>query len=304
MKKTIRNPSPGHLTPLPDDESEPNSYAQSIIDQLQKNDSTDETLEVDPVSENLINDILTRHQNWNDKKDVESEYIDQLQAVMKSGDDSEITKAIQKSSIILKPETNQETLILQKNIETGLSRIKDLDLLLKEKTQVARELKHERISRQGTTTPGSLHDTLSDDDGDDFELKSVHSMETRTFITEPKIANRIKVALKNCVSINAANLVNDKGLPPRISTSESKNSEKPKNYKKGDFINRNIVLGPSARFYSAMTKEEESRVETILKSAEYYQDDLIDVRISFESEYSGISFNSAEEINNLTEIDK
>lgn len=72
--------------------------------------------------------------------------------------------------------------------------------------QVAKDLKHDRIHREsGISTPadsvsgresqvsGEHAQGDDDDDMDDLELKSIHSLDTRTFITEPKIGARVKV---------------------------------------------------------------------------------------------------------------
>ncbi len=68
-----------------------------------------------------------------------------------------------------------------------------------EKTKVAKDLKHDRIHREsGFSTPadsvsGSVRGSEDDVDLDDLELKSIHSLDTRTFITEPKMGARLKV---------------------------------------------------------------------------------------------------------------
>ncbi|KAI8819380.1 uncharacterized protein EV422DRAFT_110419 [Fimicolochytrium jonesii] len=202
------------------------------------------------------------------------------------------------------PSTPSDPAELKALIAKGLTRIQELDKLLKEKSTMAKALKRDRLSREASTTgsrnptqPGTAasSDRQPDSDSDsdyedgydqadahsvsasdtssqDLELKSVHSLDTRTFITEPKFGTRnggtrVKIgvqALRNASGIAPARAVEagdgEEGL---IQTETATN--KRKGYKKGDFIQRNIVLGPDARYYSAMTEEECDRVEDILR---------------------------------------
>ncbi|TPX63929.1 hypothetical protein SpCBS45565_g06246 [Spizellomyces sp. 'palustris'] len=151
-------------------------------------------------------------------------------------------------------------------IQQGLQRIRELDALLRQKNMLARALTKERLSRESSaaprTKPGPQENTVavdsSDDDDEELELKSVHSMETRTFITEPKLGARAKIGIQ---------ALRDGGVNEAARSAEESQGPVPpkkKGYKQGDFIQRNIVLGPEARYYSAMTEEEKERVERIL----------------------------------------
>ncbi|TPX60409.1 hypothetical protein PhCBS80983_g01782 [Powellomyces hirtus] len=178
------------------------------------------------------------------------------------------------------PQQHGQTEQPDPKVLAGLQRIQELDNILRQKNSVARSLKRERLSREssaagrGSTTTYQESACSDSDEEDstssvDLELRSVHSMETRTFITEPKLGTRVKIgiqALRDATGgSDAARSAEDVGLhqPPL----------KKKGYKQGDFIQRNIVLGPEARYYSAMTEEEKERVETLLQAADDELDD-------------------------------
>ena len=72
------------------------------------------------------------------------------------------------------------------------------------------------------------HNTLSDEEDEKLELRSLRSEEMNTFITEPTF-NRIKVG-KQVLERQASNSKLRKQL------------EKTKNYEKGDFISRNMAV--------------------------------------------------------------
>eukprot|EP00842_Homolaphlyctis_polyrhiza_P007076 jgi/Hompol1/958/HPOL_002617-RA len=156
-------------------------------------------------------------------------------------------------------------------IHNGLLKIKELDMMLREKIHTARSLKKERILRESangtpevsnTSRPLSYHNTLSDDEDDDeeFELRSVHSTDSNTFITEPKLFIRPKVGRESLESKNAYQ-------------ADPVNTKKKKGYTLGNFIERNIALGPDARYYSAMTEEEMDRVNRLLLDTDENNDD-------------------------------
>lgn len=169
---------------------------------------------------------------------------------------------------------------LDADIQQGLDRIRDYDDILRLKLAVvskliktARSLKLDRLSQVSTPTIGSpfvYHDTLSDEDDDSFELKSWHSGEVKTFITEPKLSAR-KAIGRQALDMKA------KG---QNSSNDPKEGKKElKSYKQGDFIARNKVLGPEARFYDALTEEELDRVDSILAMEDLFLQDLSDVTL-------------------------
>ena len=123
----------------------------------------------------------------------------------------------------------------------GLEKIQELDKILKEKTQVAKSLKKSRLERDS-----GVSDTTSDDEDDMDELKSIHSMDTRTFITEPKMGARSKdnppPPLSTAPSVTRIP-IGKQALEAKTTHAEAKT------YKPGDFIQRNIALGPESRYY-------------------------------------------------------
>ncbi|KAJ3143121.1 hypothetical protein HK100_009620 [Physocladia obscura] len=111
---------------------------------------------------------------------------------------------------------------------------------------------------------------FEDGEDDAFELRSVRSLEfnTRTFLTEPKMGRKLggfrRTGSGNSGEARAKKLL--EGLKAGGSGSDVGVGEtrELKGYRQGDFIQRNIVLGPQARFYHAMTEVEQDRVEKLL----------------------------------------
>ncbi|KAJ3259666.1 hypothetical protein HK103_001927 [Boothiomyces macroporosus] len=154
-------------------------------------------------------------------------------------------------SVVNLPDNQEDN---RQKLYNGLLKIKEYDLQLKQKSMAARSLKKERLERESLTgTPVSLmsepsyHNTLSDEDDDEFELKSLNSEDLITFLTEPKF-KRISIGKEALLAA---------GTKP-------KPKAKVTSYKQGDFIGRNIALGADARYYHAMTEEEMKRVDTLL----------------------------------------
>ncbi|KAJ3274004.1 Rho GTPase-activating protein 15 [Terramyces sp. JEL0728] len=174
-------------------------------------------------------------------------------------------------SILNLPDNQKD---IRQKLYTGLLKIKEYDIQLKQKstvteiiTKAARSLKKERLERESLTgTPESMlsepsyHNTLSDEEDDDeFELKSLTSEDLVTFLTEPKFKR---------ISIGKEAL-----LAARI-----KSKPKVTRYKQGDFIGRNIALGADARYYHAMTEEEMKRVDTLVETEEYDEEEQLQSR--------------------------
>ncbi|KAI9206623.1 uncharacterized protein BJ171DRAFT_609725 [Polychytrium aggregatum] len=172
----------------------------------------------------------------------------------------------------LGPAEKAENDALAEKIRQGLSKIKHLDEILKQKTLLAKSLS---VSSRNSATPAQ---TVDDDgcvddcedteslysDGsslqDKLETGSVQSRDIKTFITNAKLT-RIPGKIRT-VENGAANHEH-----PEQNLSAAK-APLPKGYRPGDFIQRNIVLGPEARYYCAMTEEERARVESILDNHE------------------------------------
>ncbi|KAJ3044917.1 hypothetical protein HDV00_000199 [Rhizophlyctis rosea] len=182
--------------------------------------------------------------------------------------------------------------MLEDKIREGLLKIKEFDTLLHEKQRLAKRLKKSRLSRESSASSNRTSTTtepsegteistpqefeISDDEPDtesvDMELKSVHSLDTRTFITEPKLAVRTRVGIQNLIGGEGARGVHGAARSAEVEDSEmimtdgelQPASKKRKGYVVGNFIERNKVLGRDARFYHAMSEQEQDRVEAIL----------------------------------------
>ncbi|KAI8929167.1 FSIP1 family-domain-containing protein [Entophlyctis helioformis] len=185
-------------------------------------------------------------------------------------------------------------------IRQGLIKIKELDVVLREKLFTARSLKKDRLIRDSATgtpmtsmssipsRPYTYHNSLSDDDDDDedLELRSVHSMDMDTFITEPKMMLRPKVGRQALESSGKATL---KRGDQADDGSGGHAGKAKKGYKQGDFIERNKVLGPDARYYSAMTEEEMDRVNRLLRDEEAADDPSSRAETASEAGESAVS---------------
>ncbi|KAJ3213401.1 hypothetical protein HDU67_002933 [Dinochytrium kinnereticum] len=131
-------------------------------------------------------------------------------------------------------------------VRLGLEKIQELDQILKQKLEVEMAVKSSSTSRSGTGMKAHHHEHVSHDFDEEIETKSVHSADSNTFVTEPPWIRR-------------------KRLLSKPSSSTQKEVEHLKGYGKGNFIQRNIALGPNARYYDAMTEEEELRVDRLLR---------------------------------------
>jgi hypothetical protein len=192
------------------------------------------------------------------------QHLDRITAAVQSGDDAAITRQLHAST--LSPE--QAALL-----EAGFQQIRDLDSLFLQKNSVARTLKRERLERErtvdGSTTtsnaPSDRGDSGDDDEenghgkgeGDEeeeesLELKSVHSYEERTFLTEPRLAVRRpigKEALLERGGMRAPSLP-PSAIPTLPSIASSAfvvaggrwPKESAKAYVPGNFIQRNIAV--------------------------------------------------------------
>ncbi|KAI8608828.1 hypothetical protein BC830DRAFT_1153638 [Chytriomyces sp. MP71] len=192
---------------------------------------------------------------------------------------------------------NDET---RRKILDGFRKIKELDSVLKEKTLLAQSFSKPSTSAatltNGTTSPTPLHpfpgtpataphpDFVDDDESEcaagaseaSFELRSVRSLDTRTFLTEPRLLARrhglAGVRGGSGGTGRGGTREAAEGIRPGMPTGAEGVAEK-KGYKLGDFIQRNIVLGPQARYYHAMTEVEQERVDRILKEVDEEDED-------------------------------
>ncbi|KAJ1569922.1 hypothetical protein HK096_009999 [Nowakowskiella sp. JEL0078] len=183
------------------------------------------------------------------------------------------------------------TLEEDEQIQRGFENIRVLDQILKEKSGIAK-----RIASRG----GQSRD--DDEFEEDFEeLRSVGSFESRTFLTEPRFGNRRRRRFERGVDYNQEEGYMNSAL-------ESARSKKVlKGYVLGDFVTRNIVLGPEARYYCAMTEQEVERVELILRGCDF-EGNLPKNENKFDQEFESLKlpgeYISNEDREKIAEIDK
>ncbi|KAI9144579.1 FSIP1 family-domain-containing protein [Paraphysoderma sedebokerense] len=152
-------------------------------------------------------------------------------------------------------------------IIAALEEIKNCDYILETKFQLLKKLA--RQSKEMESINGT-HIKL--DKEIEKELKSkrkdVLTMLSRsqnfdhvndaTFLTEATFEKELSTGL-------ASDQSDSKNHQEYKSNGSRTTPSMPKNFKKGDFIQRNIVLGADARFFSAMSEDEEKRVERVLE---------------------------------------
>ncbi|KAJ3035927.1 hypothetical protein HK097_003992, partial [Rhizophlyctis rosea] len=135
------------------------------------------------------------------------QHLSKLTEAVVSGDNEVIAQELRAVKVCQETAKGEGNPELETKIQEGLLKIKEFDALLREKHTLAKRLKRTRLSLESSTTstsssppPSSTSDSDSDDEPDtesvDMELKSVHSLDTRTFITEPKIGVRPRVGLE------------------------------------------------------------------------------------------------------------
>ncbi|KAI9103230.1 fibrous sheath-interacting protein 1 [Phlyctochytrium arcticum] len=163
---------------------------------------------------------------------------------------------------------------VNERLQQALLKIRETDAVLRQKALLAKSLMRKRLSRNNSAQAKSNleehgedeegepdeadFDSSEDEEDEELELRSVHSMETRTFITEPKLGTRTRISGPSHRNVAEP--------PENTEQGSTEKATKKKGYKLGDFIERNIALGPEARYYSALTEEESERVEHILQA--------------------------------------
>ncbi|KAI9002286.1 hypothetical protein BC832DRAFT_593595 [Gaertneriomyces semiglobifer] len=231
-------------------------------------------------TQQLLEEMRKRHDQWDVLATEVKAQLEQIHFTGRSSDDTPwevgvvpTNGAINLALLTIEKQgenTNAETAQLEQEqdlvIQQGLQRIRELDTILRQKSMIARSLRSERLTRESSAAPIGLSRASSDiydpdSDDESFELRSVHSQELneKTFITEPKMGTRIKIGVQALREVGTRTQVEVDGV-------KSHHKQKKKSYTLGNFIERNIVLGPEARYYSAMTEEEVDRVEQILQA--------------------------------------
>lgn len=100
-----------------------------------------------------------------------------------------------------------------------------------------------------------------------MDLQSMSSGMRPTFITEPKINVKRKMG-KMRGKYTLRSMFEERGLNVYLwkkDPLERSGSLTELEYQKGDFIKRNMMLGPEARYYDALTEPEMHRVNTLLE---------------------------------------
>ncbi|KAI8914652.1 FSIP1 family-domain-containing protein [Gorgonomyces haynaldii] len=249
--KTIRPPSSqsGGLTPLGPEQDVPLLSHLSDTQTLEstKVENTLKSTEVDSFLENMF----SRQDNLPSLTDQARDQLLRLQEAVKTQNGELIQTEIAHF---------QSDGTVQDDLQKAMLKMKEYDAILKLRTAAARVLKMDRIARESqlgtpvSSTPLSYHNTLSDDEDDQLELKSWHSAEPHTFITEPALTTREKVGRQKLDA-------------PKSVLKETTG------YKQGDFIARNKALGVNARFYDALTQEESQRINQILEMEDLFEED-------------------------------
>ncbi|KAJ3030350.1 UNVERIFIED_CONTAM: hypothetical protein HDU68_009384 [Siphonaria sp. JEL0065] len=252
-----------------------------------KASGVDQSSSTSSCVQDVVHDILKRQEDWESERAELDLYLQKVKDVVSTGNATLISNEIMGNEADLDP---YELALMERNknesnetrhkILDGFRKIKLLDSILSEKTLLAESMasskpstsSHETVVNDSSKPHTAVftifdHEKYNNDDDDtgsiaassenDFELKSVHSLDTRTFLTEPRLLSRKLAGTLRQHPASEATQVTTLG-PDGNPIPEKKG------YKLGDFIARNIVLGPQARYYHAMTEVEQDRVEKIL----------------------------------------
>ncbi|KAJ3412797.1 hypothetical protein HDV05_000203 [Chytridiales sp. JEL 0842] len=260
MKRAIRSGKAGvsrtgGLTPLePEGLDEPPTHGTTDSAGADTEDNSFNAMQ-------LIDEIWKKHSDW----EVDKHGVDEYLATLRN------SSAATHPGTAVAREAEEGISIsgaeLARKIQEGMSRIQQLDSILLEKTELAKSFS----SNNSTSDNLSVRQFDSDaDDDDDMEMRSVHSLDTRTFITEPKFVHKPG---GGATTREAGKLRDTRERHSNESEGKSVKSLThkyglSKGYEKGNFIQRNIILGPDARYYSALTKEEQQRVNSIVNVPE------------------------------------
>ncbi|KAJ3173123.1 Fibrous sheath-interacting protein 1 [Geranomyces variabilis] len=256
-----------------------------------RHDEQTESDEGDIDTQLLINEMAQRRREFDDAEMEVRAELDLLAQDNNQNSGSDVVAqsaepgVLTPSDVTVASVQDRERLENEARIQRGKEKIQELDAIIKQKNSVARALTRERLSRETSaatsrrqSSTSSAHDGQNEDDSTDdeeadssssvdLELRSVHSMETRTFLTEPKLGTRVKIGIQALKQAGGM-AKDDTDRSAEDPDGAHALTKKKKGYKQGDFIQRNIVLGPDARYYSAMTEEESERVEQLLQATD------------------------------------
>ncbi|RKO91579.1 hypothetical protein BDK51DRAFT_47543 [Blyttiomyces helicus] len=295
--------SGGGLTPLPDEDI-PTIFLAPELPSAARTpthlavDDADHPMDGDlrenAETERLIEDIMRRHERWESTRNEVHTYLSKFKDPVENADQDAISeeiggaaaRSVEKETAESDVPPEDPTMI---KIQQGFERIRELDALIKQKNTLARTLTQSRLTRERTDAPSSstedafpsrartatadsFSDGWADDASDRAELRSVHSLDTRTFLTEPKMASRVRIGIQALAAGGGSEASkgedaqhSGKHLHYIDTVSDSLNSTSRPPWCE---INTNYILlpqlGPEARYYAAMTEEEKDRVERIL----------------------------------------
>jgi hypothetical protein len=182
---------------------------------------------------------------------MQYEQLDRITAAVHARDDQAITRQLHAST--LSPE--QAALF-----EQGFQHIRELDSVFLQKNSVARSLKRERLEREraADAVAGDAESDEEEEPDESLELKSVHSYEERTFLTEPRLAVRRAPIGKEALLERGGTMTSTLPTLPSLSYGPAtlahgarRGGEATKAYVPGNFIQRNIAVGGDVCVMSA-----------------------------------------------------
>ncbi|KAJ3195994.1 hypothetical protein HK101_010410 [Irineochytrium annulatum] len=251
----------GGLTLLPPDQPE---LAQSAEPAEEWSDSR---------IESLVKDILQRQDRWENAREELDVNLRRMRDAVSTGNSTVISNELEggtRASSETEMPRDGLTDEMRQKIMAGFATIQKLDAVIKEKNAIVQSLQSSRQptamshERTATATTADTGDDSASEFGSEVELRSVGSaVKERTFITEPAW-NRNKVHLPRKASDGHSTLA--RRVMGVAETAESMKSRQTGGaYQRGNFIQRNIALGPDARYFDAMTEDERRRVENLLR---------------------------------------
>ncbi|KAJ3278750.1 hypothetical protein HDU79_001240 [Rhizoclosmatium sp. JEL0117] len=247
------------------------------------------------ADESVVFDILKRQENWEAERAELDVYLQQVKDMVSTGNSTLISNQfdiLDHHEQILMERNKNETAETRAKLLDGFRKIKLLDSILQEKTLLADSMSSKpsttsNMTLTNTSKPQTAFENTIDDDNasisgassvNDFELKSVHSLDTRTFLTEPKLQRKLGGTRRSAGTLRSSqhhgSLPSSQQQQPQELGPDGQPIPEKKGYKLGDFIQRNIVLGPQARYYHAMTEVEQDRVEKLLMESDEFGDDV------------------------------
>ncbi|KAI9338934.1 hypothetical protein DFJ73DRAFT_798125 [Zopfochytrium polystomum] len=245
-------------------------------------------------ADDVVQDILRRHFEWDERRADLEGYLKRIKDAFATRNEAFIRMNLAGDEHARQRPEDREDEETRLKILNGLHKIRQLDSVLKEKNKIVKALRSTPPTATGTpaaSADDNDEDALVDDDDDDaFELRSQHSTDHRTFVTEtalrrrrrrrplPTAANGGRLPLAAAGRRTDGTAVQEEGEDGRAEGGLAREHDTAplKGYKKGDFIQRNIILGPNARYYHAMTEEEEHRVNDILNRVDVEEVDIND----------------------------